>query len=48
MRMPSDKTLDDAVHKWFPQLCSAGLAVRGIYIQPAVKRLTKQLVLKKF
>lgn len=33
IRLPLDQSLDDAVYKWFCQLRSSGLAVRGVEIQ---------------
>jgi hypothetical protein len=44
--MPTLIMLDDAVYKWFSQLRSSGLAVRGIEIQAAAERLSKQMGLK--
>lgn len=43
MRQPSDQSLDNAVYKWFCQLRSSGMSVRGIEIQAAAERLAKQL-----
>jgi len=48
MRLPLDKSLDDAVYKWFCQLRSSGLAVRGVEIQAATDRLAKQLNINNF
>lgn len=48
MRLPSMATLDDAVYKWFSQLRSCGMAVRGIEIQAAAERLSKQMGLEQF
>jgi hypothetical protein len=48
MWMPTLITLDDAVYKWFSQLPSSGLAVRGIEIQAAAERLSKQMGHKQF
>nr|CAD7416825.1 unnamed protein product [Timema poppensis] len=48
MRMPTLVTLDDAVYKWFSQLRSSGLAVRGISSQAASERLSKQMGLEQF
>ncbi|KAK9679157.1 Tc5 transposase DNA-binding domain [Popillia japonica] len=42
MRKPQDRSLDDAVYKWFCQLRSSGLVVRGVEIQAAAERLAKQ------
>lgn len=46
--MPTLITLDDAVYKWVSQLRSSGLPVRGIEIQAAAERLTKQMGLEQF
>lgn len=48
MRLPSDPSLDDAVYKWFCQLRSSGMTVRGIEIQAAAERLAKQLNITGF
>jgi hypothetical protein len=48
MRMPTLITLDDTVYKRFSQLRSSGLAVRGIEIQTAAERLSKQMGLEQF
>ncbi|XP_060846462.1 tigger transposable element-derived protein 7-like [Rhopalosiphum padi] len=48
MRLPLDQSLDDAVYKWFCQLRSTGLAVRGVEIQAAADRLAKQLNINNF
>lgn len=48
MRLPLDQSLDDAVYKWFCQLRSSGLAVRGVEIQAAAKRLAKNLDINNF
>jgi len=48
MRLPLDQSLDDAVYKWFCQLRSSGLAVRGVEIQAAAERLAKQLDVNNF
>lgn len=48
MRLPLDQSLDDAVYRWFCQLRSSGLAVRGVEIQAAAERLAKNLDINNF
>lgn len=39
MCKPAYQPLDDAMYKWFIQLCSNKLSMRGVEIQAAAERL---------
>lgn len=44
MRIASNQDLENAVLKWFVQLCSSGVKIHGIDLQSSLKKIADQLV----